>query len=260
MPGMADLNRTIHNVIKDEQRHSLLKDIDLQILLLFAKAFGQANPFYWECDYLNSSIKDLINLLLTKILCSEKTLSENYLAPPPWCPRDGWVCIGFPRVSFKKTKSLKTLLICQIRRTIGFKDREDLTLIHLWNKAKKANAIPFHKEMHEPWSLIPVNELGDVVKKKLFEIVPLLERHFDKLFVCPDHFRFLNSSLKNRRNFSGFVPSILKTQHNSGEVSLSSKSFCNLNSKTGHPLKNTHWLASFFRQPMGLKSQSSSVS
>jgi hypothetical protein len=139
-------------------------------------------------------------LLLAKVLCYEKTLSENYLAPPPWCPRDGWVCIEFPCVSFKKTISLKTLLISQIRRTIGFKDREDLTLIHLWNKVKKANAIPINKEMHEPWSLIPVNELGDVLKKKLFEIVPLLERHFDKLIVCPDHFRFLTSSLKNWRN------------------------------------------------------------
>jgi hypothetical protein len=242
---MADLNGKICNAIKDEERHSLFKDIDQQILLLFAMAFGQANPFYRECDYLNSSNKDLINLLLTKVLCSEKTLSENYVAPPPWCPRDGWVCIGFPCVSFKKTKSLKTRLISQIRRTIGFKDREDLTLIHLWNKAKKANAIPFHKEMHEPWSLIPVNELGNILKKNIFEIVPLLERHFDKCFVCPDHFRFLTSSLKNRRNLSRFVPSIFKRQLDSGEVSLSSKSFFNLNSKSGHPLKNTHWLASY---------------
>jgi hypothetical protein len=243
MPGMADLSREIRNTIKDEERHSLFKDIDQQILLLFAMAFGQANPFYGECDYKNSSNKDLTNLLLTKVLYPEKTLSENYLAPPPWCPKDGWVCIGFPCVSFKKTKSLKTFLISQLRRTIGLKDREDLTLIHLWNKAKKVNAIPFHKEMHEPWSLIPVNELGDVLKKKLFEIVPLLERHFDKLFVCPDHFRFLTPSLKNKRNLCGFIPTMLKRQLDSGEVSLSSKSFCNLNSKTGHPLKNTHWLA-----------------
>jgi hypothetical protein len=200
MPGKAELNREIRNAIRDEEKHSLLKDKDQQVLLLFAKALGQANPFYRECYYLNSSNKDLINLLLAKVLCYEKTLSENYLAPPPWCPRDGWVCIEFPCVLFKKTISLKTLLISQIRRTIGFKDREDLTLIHLWNKVKKANAIPINKEMHEPWSLIPVNELGDVLKKKLFEIVPLLERHFDKLLVCPDHFRFLTSSLKNWRN------------------------------------------------------------
>jgi len=99
--------------------------------------------------------------------------------------------------------------------------------------------------MHEPWSLIPVNELGDVLKKKLFEIVPLLEWHFDKLFVCPDHFRFLTSSLKNKRNLGGFVPAILKRQLELGEVSLSSKSFCNLNNKKGNPLKNTHWLTSY---------------
>jgi hypothetical protein len=167
------------------KKNTLLKDIDQQISLLFAKALGQANPFYRECDYLNSSNKDLINLLLAKVLCSEKTLSANYLAPPPWCPRDGWVCMGFPCILFKKTKSLKTLLINQIRRTIGFNDREDLTLIHLWNKVKKANAIPSNKEMHKPWSLILVNELGDILKKKLLEIVPLLERDFYKLFVCP---------------------------------------------------------------------------
>ena len=101
---MADLNREIRNAIKDEVKHSLLKDIDQQILLLFAKALGQANPFYKECDYLNSSNKDLTNLLLTKVLCSEKTLSENYLAPPPWCPIDGWVCIVFPCISFRKQK------------------------------------------------------------------------------------------------------------------------------------------------------------
>ncbi len=99
--------------------------------------------------------------------------------------------------------------------------------------------------MHKLWSLIPVNELEDALKKKVFEIIPLLERHFDKLFVCPDHFRFLSSSLKNRRNLSRFVPSILKRQLDSGEVSLSSKSFCNLKSKMGHPRKNTHWLASY---------------
>ncbi len=184
------------------------------------------------------------------MLCSEKNLCENYPAPLPWFPKDGWVCIGFLCVSFKKTKSLKTLLISQIRRTIGLKDRKDLTLIHLWNKAKKANAIRFHKEMHEPWSLIPVNELGDVLKKKLLEIVPLLERHFDKLFMCPDHFRFFSSSLKNRRNLSRFVSSTLKRQLDSGEVSLSSRSFCNLNNKTGHPFKNTHWLASYGTQDL----------
>ena len=133
MPGKAELNWEIRNAIRDEEKHSLLKDKDQQVLLLFAKALGQANPFYRECDYLNSSNKDLINLILAKVLCYEKTLSENYLAPPPWCPRDGWVCIEFPCVSFKKTISLKTLLISQIRRTIDFKDRENLTLIHLWN-------------------------------------------------------------------------------------------------------------------------------
>ena len=93
--------------------------------------------------------------------------------------------------------------------------------------------------MHEPWSLIPVNELGDVLKKRLLEIVPLLERHFDKLLVCPDHFRFLTSLIKNWRNLRRFVPSILKRQLDSGEVSLSSRSFCNLNDNTGHPSKNT---------------------
>ncbi len=40
--------------------------------------------------------------------------------------------------------------------------------------AEKANANPINKEMLEPWSLIPVNELGDILKKKLWEIVPLL--------------------------------------------------------------------------------------
>ena len=135
---------------------------------------------------------------------------------------------------------MKTLLISQVRKTIGFKDREDLTLIHLWNKAKKVNAVPSYKEMHEPWSLIPVKELGDILKEKLFKLVPNLKRNFDKLFVCPDHFRFLTSSLKNKRNFSNFVPSILKGQLNSGEVSLSLKSFCNLNNnKMGYQLKNT---------------------
>jgi hypothetical protein len=97
------------------KKNTLLLDIDQQISLMFSMAFGQANLFYRECDYLNSYNKDLINLLLAKVLCSEQTLSENYLAPPPCCSRDGWVCIGFPCVLFKKTKSLKTLLINQIR-------------------------------------------------------------------------------------------------------------------------------------------------
>ena len=134
MPGMAYVNCKIRNAIRDEEKYSLLKDNDQQILLLFAKALGQANLFYRECNYLNFSNKHLIILLLAKVLCSEKALSENYLNPPPWCPRDGWVCIGFPCVSFNKTKSLKSLLISQIKRTIGFKDKEDLTLIHLLNK------------------------------------------------------------------------------------------------------------------------------
>ncbi len=100
--------------------------------------------------------------------------------------------------------------------------------------------------MHEPWSLIPVKELGDILKEKLFKLVPNLERHFDKHFVCPDHFRFLVSSLKNKRNLSNFVPSILKIHLSSGEVSLSLKSFCNLNNnKMGYPLKNTQWLANY---------------
>ncbi len=77
MPGKAELNRKIRNAIRDEEKHSLLKDKDQQVLLLFAKALGQAKPFYRECDYLNSSNKDLINLLLAKVLCYEKTLSEN---------------------------------------------------------------------------------------------------------------------------------------------------------------------------------------
>ena len=94
MPRMADLTHEIRNVIRDEEKHYLLKDNDQQISLLFSKAFGQANPFYRECNYLNSSNKYLINLRLAKVLCS-----ENYLAPPPWCPRDEWVCIGFPCVS-----------------------------------------------------------------------------------------------------------------------------------------------------------------
>ncbi len=45
MPGMVDLSREIRDTIKDEERHSLFKDIDQQILLLFAMAFGQTNPF-----------------------------------------------------------------------------------------------------------------------------------------------------------------------------------------------------------------------
>ena len=94
MPGMADLTHEIRNVIRDEEKHYLVKDNDQQISLLFSKAFGQANPFYRQCNYLNSSNKYLINLRLAKVLSS-----ENYLAPPPWCPRDEWVCIGFPCVS-----------------------------------------------------------------------------------------------------------------------------------------------------------------
>ena len=73
MPRMADLNREIRNAIRDEEKHSLLKDKVQQVFLLFAKALGQANPFYRECDYLNSTNKDLINLLLAKVLCYEKT-------------------------------------------------------------------------------------------------------------------------------------------------------------------------------------------
>ena len=45
------------------KKNTLFKDIDQQILLLFAMAFGQTNPFYGECDYLNSSNKDLTNFV-----------------------------------------------------------------------------------------------------------------------------------------------------------------------------------------------------
>jgi len=80
MPGMADLTHEIRNVIRDEEKHYLLKDNDQQISLLFSKAFGQANLFYWKYDYATSSYK----LLLAKILCSEEFLTEKYLAPPFW--------------------------------------------------------------------------------------------------------------------------------------------------------------------------------
>jgi len=57
-----------------------LKDADQVIPLLFSKAFGQANLFYWKYDYATSSYK----LLLAKILCSEEVLTEKYLASPFW--------------------------------------------------------------------------------------------------------------------------------------------------------------------------------
>jgi hypothetical protein len=63
----------IRNVIRDEEKHPLLKDIHQQISFWFSKAFGQAKPFYRVCDYLDSSNKDIINLLLAKVFCSEKT-------------------------------------------------------------------------------------------------------------------------------------------------------------------------------------------
>ncbi len=48
----------------------------------------------------------------------------------------------------------------------------------------------------EPLSLIPVGELGKVAKETLSKLVPSLSKHLDKLFVCPDHFRYLETSLK----------------------------------------------------------------
>ncbi len=63
--------------------------------------------------------------------------------------------------------------------------------------------------------------------------------------MCPDHFRFITPSLKNKKNLGGFVPTILKRQLDSGEVTLSSRSFRNLNNKTGNPLKDTHSLANY---------------
>jgi hypothetical protein len=45
MPGMADLSRKIHDTIKDEERHSLFKEIDQQILLLFAMVFNRQIHF-----------------------------------------------------------------------------------------------------------------------------------------------------------------------------------------------------------------------
>ncbi len=66
--------------IRQEKTQSLLKDADQIIPLLFSKAFGQANSFYWKCDYTTSSYK----LLLAKILCSEEVLAEKYHAPPFW--------------------------------------------------------------------------------------------------------------------------------------------------------------------------------
>jgi hypothetical protein len=91
-------------------------------------------------------------------------------------------------VSFKKTKSLNKATLCQIRKTIGFKDREDDSLNSLWKAAQEANAVPFEREPHEPWALIPIKEL-DCVKAALSRAIPSLSKHIDKLFVCPDHFR-----------------------------------------------------------------------
>ncbi len=58
-------------------------------------------------------------------------------------------------------------------------------------------------------------------------------------------FKIFNSFSKNKKNLGGFIPTILKRQLDSGEVTLSSKSFRNLNSKAGNPLKDTHWLANY---------------
>jgi hypothetical protein len=67
-------------------------------------AFGQANLFYGKCEYATSANKILNNMVLAKFI-SEEVLTENYLAPPPWCPKEGWVCIGFPFILLRKTKS-----------------------------------------------------------------------------------------------------------------------------------------------------------
>jgi len=138
---MVDLTRKICKAIRQEEKQSLLKDANQIIPLLFSKTFGQTNPFNGKCDYATSYNKNLIKLLLGKILFSEEVLAENYLGPPSLCPKERWVCIGFPCISFIITKSLKTFLISQFRKILGFKDRENQTLIHLWNEAKKAKAI-----------------------------------------------------------------------------------------------------------------------
>jgi hypothetical protein len=176
---------------------------------------------------------------------SEEVLTENYLAPPPWCPQEGWVCIGFPLILFKKTKSIKTILICQVRRILGFKDREDTTIIHLWNEAKRAKAIPSEKGIHEPWSLIPKKELRKYTKEEFIKIILFLERHSDNFFVYPDHFRYGKASIKNKKNLSCLETSLLRKQLRLRNVSFSLKYFCNLHYDTGLPSKNTYCLPEY---------------
>ena len=105
MPGKADYIPKICKAIRQEEKQSLLKDTDQIIRLLFSMAFGQANLFYGKCKYATSANKILNNMVLAKFFFSEEISTKNYLASPPWCPKEGWVCIGFPFIPFKKTKS-----------------------------------------------------------------------------------------------------------------------------------------------------------
>ena len=117
--------------IRQDEKQSLLKDANQIIPLLLSKAFGQANPFYRKFDHATSCNKSNIKMLFGKILFFEEVLAENYLGPPSWCSKERWVCTGFPCISFKITKILKTFLIRQFRKILGFKDKENPTLINL---------------------------------------------------------------------------------------------------------------------------------
>ena len=138
---MVDLTRKICKAIRQEEKQSLLKDAYQIIPLLFSKTFGQTNPFYGNVTMQPHIIRISSSCCLVKFFFSEEALAENYLGPPSLCPKERWVCIGFPCISFIITKSLKTFLISQFRKILDFKDRENQTLIHLWNEAKKAKAI-----------------------------------------------------------------------------------------------------------------------
>ncbi len=92
-------------------------------------------------------------------------------------------------MSSGKAKSLKTFLLSQLRKILGFKDRESPTLAHLWNEGRKAKFIPSDKKVDEHWSLIPIKkDYWKSTRMKFDTIIPFLERHFDKFFCVPTPF------------------------------------------------------------------------
>jgi len=143
------------------------------------------------------------SVIFLKAFLPKQLLVSILMAPPPGMTYSNWQClVGDCRPS-KRCESLDMSIITQLRKLVGSEPIISSSELKTLSNDLRSHFSRGKSEYWSPNILYPACYLPKHFKTQITKQLQYQEHHIDKLFICPNHFKF-PSSPNTKRTFHDF--------------------------------------------------------